>query len=1079
MLHAVWTEGSLHLWGEASSPADRAEAGATDAPLHPLAVRPELLGEIVRHMSGGDSAAEPSLLRLRLPARESTPLASPSMAHAAGATSGSDAAATLEVFGVPSVALPPVVAAWLLERLDEIGVGFDGAGERGHVGIGPGIRFFAAGARLARHLLAQQRFVPSLMQVASGEVRGVWQPWLADGPTVERVDHLLSSMPPICRAVVDARNHDAWGIIGDFLLVMTDALCRDVLIRDTMADAIDGRDPTKDAHVSWLQGLLGPGDDVPAGLVMRGELVRRVHRWISSLEDRGVTAQWRLLLRLTEPLEVGPIGDLVAPDDSLVWTIWFNLQAVRSPRVIIDASDIWLLPGGAVTVGGERIEQPHDVLLAELGRAARLYKKLESALGDAQPTKLELTTSEAYRFLREVRPILLEQGIEVEAPAWWDQPTIRVGARLQVESEDIDLDAEFASPGASHAATARLGLRSLVNYRWQLAIGDVVLTLEQFQKLAAQHSPLVRLHGRWVEVRPDDIRAAMDFLGKNPGGQMPVSQLLRLAYASDQRQTGLPITGMDATGWVARVFGGEGSGEAMPVLQTPEGFVGLLRPYQVKGLSWLAFLDRFGLGACLADDMGLGKTIQLLALLAFERMGRPEGSEGSVGPTLLVAPMSVVGNWVHEARRFTPTLRVMVHHGMERLGGDAMVNEARGSDLVITTYALAHRDREQLSLIPWNRVALDEAQNIKNPGAKQTQAIRSIPSERRVALTGTPVENRLSELWSIMDFLNPGHLGAAGEFRSRFAVPIERYHDSRRSEQLRQLVRPFVLRRLKTDSSVISDLPEKIESREYCYLTPEQASLYKTCVNDMLSAADRAEGMQRRGLVLAGLIKLKQICNHPAQFYKETSGSEADGGQPPKAERSGKSQRLVEMLGEVVDSGDRALVFTQFRQMGLLLASMLRHDLDREVLLLHGGTPAAAREAMIRRFQSGDPACPIFVLSLKAGGLGLNLTAANHVFHFDRWWNPAVESQATDRAYRIGQTRSVQVHKFVVAGTLEERIDQMIQEKTDLADQVIGSGERWLTELSTARLRELLTLRPDAVGEPATVEVGEAGEGPG
>jgi SNF2 family DNA or RNA helicase len=401
---------------------------------------------------------------------------------------------------------------------------------------------------------------------------------------------------------------------------------------------------------------------------------------------------------------------------------------------------------------------------------------------------------------------------------------------------------------------------------------------------------------------------------------------------------------------------------------------------------------------------------------------------------------------------------VLVHHGPERALGDELVKKVQASDLVITTYALATRDRENLSQARWHRVVLDEAQYIKNPVAKQSQAARSFDAPHRVALTGTPVENRLAELWSIMDFLNPSYLGTSGSFRQRFAVPIERYRDKLRAEQLRALIRPFLLRRLKTDPYVVADLPEKVETKEFGHLTGEQASLYDACVKRMLSDVDHAEGMQRRGLVLAGLVKLKQICNHPALAQAEEMGLST----PPDPARSGKCVRLIEMLEQVLAEGDKALVFTQFRTMGDLLAPMLRHHLGADVLFLHGGTTQPQRQNIIDTFQrSGGP--PILILSLKAGGVGLNLTAATHVFHFDRWWNPAVENQATDRAYRIGQTRTVQVHKFVVGGTLEERIDQMIESKTELAENIIGSGEAWLSELSTDQLRDILTLRNDAV----------------
>jgi SNF2 family DNA or RNA helicase len=697
---------------------------------------------------------------------------------------------------------------------------------------------------------------------------------------------------------------------------------------------------------------------------------------------------------------------------------------------------------------------------------------MEEALRQGEPSELELTTVQAYEFLREYRTLLSEQGFGVIVPEWWDSPASRLGVRLRIDTGDAPEGA-----GAGGQARPSIGLGTLVNYQWQISIGSTVLSLQEFEKLATMRTPLVMIGGKWVEVRPEDVQAAVDFIRENPGGQMELGKAMRLAFAADVRETGVPIVGMDASGWLSSLLGNAGLQGNVPqqlqMVEPPSGFVGSLRHYQLKGLSWLSFLDRIGLGACLADDMGLGKTIQLIAMLLRERELSPGGAP--VAPTLLVVPMSVVGNWVRECNRFAPALRVLVHHGLTRKTGEALVQAAINSDLVVTTYALAHRDREHLEKISWQRISLDEAQNIKNPGTKQTKAIRSLDAPRRIALTGTPIENRLSELWSIMDFLNPGLLGTVHEFRTRFALPIERYHDQNKSKTLRGLVQPFVLRRLKTDPTVIADLPEKVETKEYCYLTPEQATLYEQTVKHMLSSAESAEGIQRRGVILAGLVKLKQICNHPLQFLKEHDPQYAGAGAVASLARSGKCARLVQMLDEVVASGGQALVFTQFRQMGDILAAMLRHELNKEVLFLHGGTSAKDRDAMVQAFQKGDGSSPIFVLSLKAGGVGLNLTGANHVFHFDRWWNPAVENQATDRAFRIGQTRTVQVHKFIVSGTLEEKIDAMIEQKTALADNVIGSGENWLTELSLNQLREVLTLRPDAVeAEDATREEIEA-----
>jgi SNF2 family DNA or RNA helicase len=421
-----------------------------------------------------------------------------------------------------------------------------------------------------------------------------------------------------------------------------------------------------------------------------------------------------------------------------------------------------------------------------------------------------------------------------------------------------------------------------------------------------------------------------------------------------------------------------------------------------------------------------------------------------------VCPMSLVGNWQREAERFTPDLKVHVHHGSDRLAGDDLAAAVADAGLVLTTYGVATRDREALGKIRWARVICDEAQNIKNAGTRQAQAVRAIPASSRIALTGTPVENRLSDLWSLMEFTSPGLLGSAEKFRQRFAIPIERAGDEDATGQLRRITGPFILRRLKTDKAIIADLPEKLEMKVWCNLTPEQASLYQATVDDMMERIEAAEpGIERRGLVLATMAKLKQVCNHPAHLLAD--GSRLDG-------RSGKLARLEEIGEEIVGAGEKALCFTQYAEFGHMLQPYLGARLGCEVPYLHGGTPKSKRDKMVADFQEGTgPA--VFILSLKAGGTGLNLTAANHVIHVDRWWNPAVEDQATDRAFRIGQRKDVQVRKFVCVGTVEERIDAMIEEKKALADRIVGTGESWLTELSAADLREVISLTPEAVSQ--------------
>src|SRR5487761_2006987 len=615
------------------------------------------------------------------------------------------------------------------------------------------------------------------------------------------------------------------------------------------------------------------------------------------------------------------------------------------------------------------------------------------------------------------------------------------------------LKASTRSAPAASAAGTRIGLDAIVDLKGEVAIGDTEVTADEMRDLARLKVPLVRVRGQWVELRPEEVAAAVRLVERAPGQEgatMSVGDVLRVGLGLATTETDLPVTGVTADGWLGTLLAAGGQDGRPASRGTPVGFVGVLRPYQERGLGWLEFLGDLGLGACLADDMGLGKTAQVLALLVAEHSSP---TAAHTGPTLVVCPMSVVENWRREAERFAPDLAVHVHHGGDRLGGEDLTTASAAVDLVITTYGLGARDIEAPSAIDWGRLVLDEAQNIKNSAARQAAAGRRIRAPRRIALTGTPVENRLAELWSIMEVLNPGLLGSANAFRQRFAVPIERYGDDDAAGRLRRATAPFILRRLKSDRTIIADLPEKLEMTVYCSLTREQATLYQAVVDEMIERIESSEGIERRGLVLATMLRLKQVCNHPAQML-------ADGSA--LAGRSGKLERVEEILEEVLAEGDRALLFTQFAAFGALLRTHLRDRFGRDVLYLHGGTRKAERDAMVARFQADDGP-PLLILSLKAGGTGLNLTAANHVIHVDRWWNPAVEDQATDRAYRIGQRRNVQVRKLVCAGTLEERIATLLESKRALAERVVGAGETWLTELSTAELRQVLTLSPEAV----------------
>ena len=1039
VLHAHWTDGLLHLWGQ-EVPAETKDiqrpAGRSDGRKEPRAVS-TLADEELRGTVGdawdsllvsGAASAHLDLLLPSCDGRLTPPLAE--VPGVAGASPSSRSA--LQRTRVPTIAFGPADAVDLLTGLPKF--------TRQELNCGGSLRYWARVAELVLELLAKQRFVPAIHVGGDGRYRGYWRTVVNDGHTSARLRALIVAMPPVCRAFDgEGTPVQASALVENFLWTTVDALVRRCLEGDELARALhDHGDEVVSPQIRWLRALVRNDPHLTGALEECRSISETVQSWLMGLETPVHERACRTCLRLHTQMSA---DEPAASSPTTTWRLTLHVQATEDPTMIVDAARLWEDHADDPLILQRPFAQAREQLRADLARAARHFPPLEACTEPEGPLECRLTVEEAYRFLRDAAPVLEAEGLGVWAPQWWQEARPRL--RMELEIRPLDDPAPVA--GAS------MGLEALVGFDWRVALGDEYLSPKEITELAAAKAPLVQLRGRWTEVQAADLHAALRFLKKNRGGRMTVFEALRMSYAADELDTGLPVAGLRASGWIDRLLNASHLDDQVEQVRPLEGFHGTLRPYQIRGLQWLSFLARHGLGACLADDMGLGKTIQLIALWLHER----ESGE-SPGPTLLVVPMSLVGNWQREIARFAPTLRVMVHHGLERLTGQEFVAEAPKHDVVISTYGLTPRDREHLVKVEWHRVALDEAQNIKNPAAKQSATVRLLPCVHRVALTGTPVENRLSELWSIIDFLNPGYLGTATDFRRRFAVPVERHHDADRSRRLRHLIRPLVLRRLKDDPDVAVDLPEKLEMTVFCNLTREQAALYEAIVSEMLGQIDLAGGIQRRGLILASLVKLKQTCNHPAHLL-------ADGS--PLPHRSGKCDRLTEMLEEVLAEGHRALVFTQFRQMGNLLAKHLQESLDREMLFMHGGTPQKTRVEMVERFQGGGDDCPVFILSLKTGGVGLNLTAANHVFHFDRWWNPAVEDQATDRAHRIGQERQVQVHKFVCIGTLEERIAALIERKRSLARNIVGTGEEWITELSTAALRDLFALSREAIAE--------------
>ncbi|MGG2971627.1 DEAD/DEAH box helicase [Geobacillus stearothermophilus] len=771
--------------------------------------------------------------------------------------------------------------------------------------------------------------------------------------------------------------------------------------------------------------------------------------WLSrDPELRGI---WGDIVR-AYPLIASPSGQWIGTEDDWLEQIgWLGdrppftvgLRLVEPP----EDGDVWTLEAVFIAIDDSVITSARDIPRAwrpyesSIQRAIRRICAIVPWLDAGEGLRTELSNEEAWRFLSEDSLKLTEAGVRLLLPDWWHD----------IRQAQLSIKAKL-SPSVN--AESLFGLERLADFDWRVATNGIELTEEEFAALAEQKRRLIRLRGQWLILDPALVRRAQALMEKAKKEGVPIHDIVAQTLLSEAEEReeatdeSIPIH-IDVHDQFRAFIRQLQQLDGLPKANVPPSFRGTLRPYQQRGVDWLVFLRRFGFGACLADDMGLGKTVQLLAYLAYvKEMERPDT------PALLICPTSVIGNWQKECARFTPDLRVYVHHGPNRAKHDAFVQTAGEADLVITSYNLAHLDQDDLKQIHWHAICLDEAQNIKNAQTKQARAIRRLSGKHKIALSGTPVENRLGELWSIFHFLNPGYLGSRAEFERRFAGPIEKEGDARKKAALQALIRPFLLRRTKTDEAVALNLPDKLEQKEYCPLTAEQAALYEQLVNDTLERAKNASPFARRGLILQMLNGVKQICDHPALYLKERRPRQL-------VERSHKLEKLIELIEQIRANDESCLIFTQYVRMGEMIQQLLSDLFDERVLFLHGGVPKQTRDRMIEEFQARK--APIFLLSLKAGGTGLNLTAANHVIHFDRWWNPAVENQATDRAYRIGQTKFVHVHKLITVGTIEEKIDEMLEQKQALAD-IITEGEAWITELSDDELRDLLALSAAAKG---------------
>ncbi|MCM2389868.1 DEAD/DEAH box helicase [Streptomyces sp. CWNU-1] len=880
----------------------------------------------------------------------------------------------------------------------------------------PSAGFWGAATLLALQLIARGLLLPGLTPTD----HDAWRVGPLAPEDLERVRTLAAAMPPNAHAVpLASTTHDQ---DGPLLLPEPQRLLRSFL--DAVADTLP-RTPAAPIAAGTAAFAARAGKPLPSARAWAAD--------IAAGHDAGVRLSLRI--ELIEHTSAALAPDAEGHGEGLEPTFRAVLQmhSASDPAIVADAADVWAGGDRPGADFGPRARM--DGLLA-LRRAARAWPALTPLLHAAVPDALELGDEEITELLGEATRALATCGVQVH---WPKHMAHRLVARAVIGPSDDDSAAAAGSGSSGQDASALpsfLSADALLAFNWWFALGDQRLTRAELDRLAEAKRPLVRLRDQWVLIDPDEVRRARERQDRTLTSVDALSAVLTGSTEIDGRRVEVR-----ATGWMAqlrdRLADPEGGTQE---IGQPAQLTATLRDYQLRGLNWLHRMTSLGLGGCLADDMGLGKTITLIALHLHRGT-----DESAAGPTLVVCPASLMGNWQREIDKFAPGTPVRRFHGAAR-----SLDDLADGEFVLTTYGTMRLDAARLGQVAWGMVVADEAQHVKNPYSATARQLRTINAKARVALSGTPVENNLSELWAILDWTTPGLLGRLGSFRGRYARAVEG-GDPAAAERLAALIRPFLLRRRKSDPGIAPELPPKTETDRAVTLTTEQTALYEAVVRETMAAIAEADGMERRGLVVKLLTALKQICNHPAQYLKEE--------RPRIAERSGKVELLDELLDTIVAEDGSVLVFTQYVQMGRLLE---RHLASRGVrtLFLHGGTPIPEREAMVDRFQSGE--VPVFLLSLKAAGTGLNLTRAGHVVHVDRWWNPAVEAQATDRAYRIGQTQPVQVHRLIAEGTIEDRIADMLARKQDLADAVLGSGEAALTELTDAELAQLVELRHSA-----------------
>ncbi len=1005
VLHGTWIpeQDFFFLWGEDT---DMAYCRTRDI-VHPYALDAD---QLLRHLDriAPNSAPNGEMMSWWLPSQAFSPMPSPEAINLGAPHQVKETSPPLREWLVFGLTLTLLEAFEMLSNMPD---------QLPDCHWGEDLFYWKSLALWAHHQLVNGHFLPSMEPKVTG-VMGRWQGTFH----IHDPDYISNFMPGACLGFIppdsEAKPH------------------REVYVKGFINQVIDQFVRTSHAGVyydPWLKSLMRPRPTLIENPPPNIDAVQpRLQFWHLHPDDRG--DPFDLYLRLYEPiqdewmLDIGMEIFLELEDE----TFYLPMQNI-----------LYKLDPTFVTVLYAKFPLPPVQLSLALHKVIPTYPRLLDALEDDTEGVLWLSTTEAWDFLSYYAEKLVAQGVKVHMPDWYETAAeISPRARLTPRKS--------AGPSFSY-----LTKQSLLSYVINYDIDGTILNADEVNALIAQENGLYPHGESWIKLDAHQRRKLKEALAmvSSHQGTLTISQALSMVAkgAQDVLNLDIPAEAIELEEEIEELFERMRQPEYVPVPTIPADLNATLRPYQEQGFAWLVQMRGLQMGACLADDMGLGKTIQTIAYWLYVRE-----HEHPLSPSLVVCPTSVVGNWQHEIEQFAPSLKVIKHQGQNREKNADFLDSLPGVDIVLTSYPLLQRDIDTLQQIGWSSVVLDEAQNIKNPSTKQAQAARRLEAYHRIVLTGTPLENRLLEIWSLSQFMNPNYLGSQASFKRDFVTPIEKLEQEEPVEALRKLMAPIILRRVKTDKSIIKDLPEKFENKVYCTLSTEQAKLYQQAVVQSMDHLNgETNSIKRKGNILSMITRLRQICNHPAQFHKE------DAPNKKFEKRSGKTQRLMEMIGAVQAVNERMLIFTQYATMGQLLQAFLQTSLNQEVLFLYGATRTDKREEMMQRFQS-ENGPSIFILSLKAGGTGLNLTRANHVFHFDRWYNPAVENQATDRVFRIGQQRNVQVHKFITLGTLEERIDDLIEKKKSLADQIVGgSGESWISEMDDNALQELVMLRQD------------------